>query len=164
MEPQELLTVVKENTDNPLKLLLETLNFYKNDEGFTQDLLTPGFLKEWMVSKILNHECHKTKHGADATSLDGEEYYEYLSCKEGGSFQLDRIHEGNLHRITRNDKFYFALYNKNNSLECIKIYEADTDVVLEEANKKISKMSKSSNHIGFTLTWVKENCNIVYSI
>ena len=59
---------------------------------------------------------------------------------------------------------YQEIQDKNNSLECIKIYEADTDVVLEEANKKISKMSKSSNHIGFTLTWVKENCNIVYSI
>ena len=46
-------------------LLVETLNDFKNEKGFEQDLLTPGFLKEWQVSELLGHICHKTKHGAD---------------------------------------------------------------------------------------------------
>jgi len=150
--------------DNPLNVLLHYINILKNENGFTQDVLTPGFLKEWVISEILGHKCHKTKHGPDATSLDNNEIYEYLSCKEGGSFQLDRIHENNLHRITRNDKFFFASFNKSSGLECVKIWKCDMSVVLKEAKIKISTMSKSSNHIGFSETWVKNNCEIVYSL
>ena len=137
------------------------MNLLKNEEGFEQDLLTPGFIKEWMVSKILGHECHKTKHGPDATF--GDEKYEYLSCKEGGSFQLDRIHGDNLHRIERNDAFYFALFDRENGLKCIRIYKGSTQNVLAEAKQKIAKMSESSKHIGFSLDWVESNCEIIFN-
>jgi hypothetical protein len=115
-----------------------------------------------MVSKILGHACHRTKHGPDATSLDGTEHYEYLSCKEGGSFQLDRIHEDNLHRIERNNAFYFASFNKENGLNCRKIWRGETPVVLTEAREKIGRMSESSKHIGFSEEWVRNNCTLVY--
>jgi len=108
MNSQELLDKL-ENESNPLNVLIGALNLLKNKNGFEQDLLTPGFIKEWMISEILGHDCHKTKHGADAYSKDGKEKYEYLSCKEGGSFQLDRIHKDNLHRIERNNAIFFAL-------------------------------------------------------
>ena len=149
---------------NPLSVLLNYINTLKNENGFTQDVLTPGFLKEWVISEILGHRCHKTKHGPDATSLNNDEKYEYLSCKEGGSFQLDRIHKNNLHRITRNDKFFFASFNKSSGLECVKIWKCDMDVVLKEAKIKINSMSESSKHISFSETWVKNNCEIVYSL
>ena len=84
MTQEELLNLLRQQ-ENPLLLLVGTLNQYKKENGFEQDLLTPGFIKEWMVSEILDHKCHKTKHGADAYSKDGKEKYEYLSCKEGGS-------------------------------------------------------------------------------
>jgi hypothetical protein len=161
MTPKELLNHIKDET-NPLVLLIDTLNLLKNNNGFEQDLLTPGFIKEWLISNILGHDCHKTKHGADAYSKDGKEKYEYLSCKEGGSFQLDRIHHGNLHRITRNDSFYFAQFDKKNGLECKKIWKGQTQKVFEEAVKKIDSMSESSKHIGFSTKWVEENCEIVY--
>tara|TARA_R110000868_G_scaffold31672_11_gene116016 strand:- start:7 stop:501 length:495 start_codon:yes stop_codon:yes gene_type:complete len=161
MTPKELLNHVK-NEPNLLVLLLNTINQLKIDNGYEQDLLTPGFLKEWLVSDILGHDCHKTKHGPDAYSKDGKEKYEYLSCKEGGSFQLDRIHEGNLHRITRNDSFYFAQFDKKNGLECKKIWKGQTSAVLEESIKKISKMKESSKHIGFPTKWVEDNCVLVY--
>lgn len=150
--------------DNPLNVLLGLINQLKNDNGFTQDVLTPGFLKEWIISEILGHRCHKTKHGPDATSLEGDKKYEYLSCKQGGSFQLDRIHKDNLHRIERNDEFFFASFNKESGLVCEKIWKCETSVVLEEAKIKIGNMSKSSNHISFSEKWVKDNCEIVYSL
>ena len=115
------------------------------------------------MSELLGHICHKTKHGADATNQEGTENYEYLSCKDGGSFQLDRIHEGNLHRIERNTKFFFALYDKENGLKCSKIWEVDATVVLAEAKVKIAKMKDSSNHIGFSKEWVEANGVVVYN-
>jgi len=160
---KEIYEVIKK-MDNPLSVLLNYINTLKNENGFTQDVLTPGFLKEWVISEILEHRCHKTKHGPDATSLNNDEKYEYLSCKEGGSFQLDRIHKNNLHRITRNDKFFFASFNKLSGLECVKIWKCDMDVVLKEAEIKINAMSESSKHISFSETWVKNNCEIVYSL
>ena len=161
MTAQELLDHISDEP-NQLGLLIDTLNLLKNNNGFEQDLLTPGFIKEWLVADILDHDCHKTKHGADAYSKDGTEKYEYLSCKEGGSFQLDRIHNDNLHRITRNDSFFFAQFDKKNGLECKKIWKGETDMVLEEAVKKINSMSESSKHIGFSTKWVSENCELVF--
>ena len=163
MDSKELLAFIKQHSENPLELLVETLNDFKNEKGFEQDLLTPGFLKEWQVSELLGHICHKTKHGADATNQEGTENYEYLSCKDGGSFQLDRIHKGNLHRIERNTKFFFALYDKENGLKCSKIWEVDATVVLAEAKVKIAKMKESSNHIGFSKDWVETNGIVVYN-
>ena len=143
--------------------LLNELNDEKNRLGYTQDLLTPGFLKEVIIGGILGHHVHRTKHGPDAYADKSEEVcYEYLSCKEGGSFQLDRIHEENLYRITRNDAFFFALFSKDNSLQAVKIYRVETDVVLAEAVRKISNMKESSKHIGFGHKWTKENGRLVW--
>ncbi len=57
MNSQELLDKL-ENESNPLNILIGALNLLKNKNGFEQDLLTPGFIKEWMVSEILGHDCH----------------------------------------------------------------------------------------------------------
>jgi len=161
MTPDELLHIIN-HQPNKLSLLIDTLNLLKNSHGFEQDLLTPGFIKEWMVSDILGHKCHKTKHGADATSLDGTEKYEYLSCKEGGTFQLDRIHRNNLHRIERNNAFFFALFDQNDGLKCLKIWKGATSDVLSECLKKFETMSTSSNHICISKKWVMDNCQLVY--
>ena len=161
MTPHQLLSSISEHP-NKLSLLIDTLNLFKTQNGFEQDLLTPGFIKEWLVSDILGHKCHKTKHGADATSMDGTEKYEYLSCKEGGTFQLDRIHEGNLHRIERNDAFFFALFDKDNGLECLRIWKGSTSAVLMECRNKFRTMSQSSNHIGISRKWVINHCELVY--
>ena len=75
--------------------LVSRLNTLKNEMGFEQDLLTPGFIKEILMGSKLNHYVHRTKHGPDAYSDSTESVsYEYLTCKKGGTFQLDRIHEG----------------------------------------------------------------------
>ena len=145
--------------------LVTELNELKNELGFTQDLLTPGFIKEVVMGSKLNHYVHRTKHGPDAYNDETEsKSYEYLTCKKGGSFQLDRIHNNNLHRIERNDTFYFGSFNKDDGITLEQVYEVDTDKVLTEAKTKISKMSASSNHIGFSLTWVKNNGKLVYDL
>ena len=143
--------------------LVSRLNTLKNEMGFEQDLLTPGFIKEVIIGSKLNHYVHRTKHGPDAYSDSTESVpFEYLTCKKGGSFQLDRIHEGNLHRIERNDMFYFGSFNKEDGISLEEVYEVETDKVLTEAKDKISRMSESSKHIGFGLSWVKNNGKLVY--
>ena len=143
--------------------LVSRLNELKNEMGFEQDLLTPGFIKEVLMGSKLDHYVHRTKHGPDAYSDETESVpYEYLTCKKGGTFQLDRIHEDNLHRIERNDMFYFGSFNKKDGISLEEVYEVETDKVLTEAKEKISKMSESSKHIGFGLSWVKNNGKLVY--
>lgn len=162
MTEKELLDQVREQP-NPITLLIGALNLLKKENGFEQDLLTPGFIKEWIVSEILGHDCHKTKHGADAYSKDGKEQYEYLTCKEGGSFQLDRIHEENLHRITRNDAIFLALFDKENGLECKNIWKCDSNVFLGEVRKRISSSRKeSSKHVSISQNWVEENSELIW--
>ena len=163
MNSQELLDKL-ENESNPLNILIGALNLLKNKNGFEQDLLTPGFIKEWMISEILGHDCHKTKHGADAYSKDGKEKYEYLSCKEGGSFQLDRIHKDNLHRIERNNAIFFALFDKENGLDYKTIWKCETSVFLDEVKVKLETMSESSKHISVGKGWVEKNCEKIYEI
>ena len=161
MKTTDLLKII-ESEPNKVKLLIETLDQLKAGLGFQQDLLTPGFIKEWMISEILGHKCHTTKHGADAYSQCGKEQYEYLSCKEGGGFQLDRIHDGNLIRITRNSAFFFAEFDVKSGLICQRIWKGSTQVFLNEALRKLEKMSASSNHLTFPVKWVKHNCELVY--
>ena len=57
-----------------------------------QNILQPGLLKEMIIADILGHEIIHSKRDADARSYENpNEKYEYLSCKEGGRGQLDRM-------------------------------------------------------------------------
>src|ERR1051325_9044818 len=77
--------------------------------GF-KNLLQPGLVKELIVADILGHEVHRTKHEPDAFDpANPSRKFEYLSCFEGGTFQLDRMFKSpadkrakSLERITRN--------------------------------------------------------------
>lgn len=56
------------------------------------NLLQPGLVKEMIIADILGHELIHSKRDADAHAPGNpDEKYEYLSCKEGGSGQLDRM-------------------------------------------------------------------------
>ena len=76
------------------------------------NLLQPGLVKEMIIADILGHELIHTKRDADAHAVgDPRIRFEYLSCKEGGSGQLDRMFKHpsdkrseSLARITRNTK------------------------------------------------------------
>lgn len=82
------------------------------------NLLQPGLVKEMIIADILNHRLIHSKRDADAClTRDENEKYEYLSCKEGGNGQLDRMFKHppekrpeSLQRITRNSAIYFAVF------------------------------------------------------
>lgn len=135
-----------------------------------QNILQPGLVKEMIIADLLNHKVIHTKRDADACSYDNpDEKYEYLSCKEGGGGQLDRMfkspqskREESLNRITRNDKFYLAIFYKKDQLRCKVIYELDINRVLEETERQLDVSSNDIAHISFNETWARNNGNIVY--
>ena len=82
------------------------------------NLLQPGLVKEMIIAEILGHELIHSKRDADAHAPGApNELYEYLSCKEGGTGQFDRMFKEppdkraeSLSRITRKRKVYFAVF------------------------------------------------------
>ena len=56
------------------------------------NLLQPGLVKELIIADLLGHQPITSKRDADACDPnDPTILYEYLSCKEGGSGQFDRM-------------------------------------------------------------------------
>ncbi len=121
------------------------------------NLLRPGLVKEMIIADILGHALIHSKRDADAHApRNPDEKYEYLSCKEGGSGQLDRMFKNppdkrreSLARITRNSKVYYAVFYANNRIRCKIIYALEPDVVLEEAERQLDKSRNAISHVGF---------------
>jgi hypothetical protein len=134
------------------------------------NLLQPGLVKEMIIADILGHDLIHAKRGADAhTPGNPEETYEYLSCKEGGTGQLDRMFKAppakrkeSLERITRNHRIYFAVFYEKEQTKCKVIYEIMPEVLLSEAERQLDRSSNDISHVGFTETWAKEHGKIVY--
>ena len=134
------------------------------------NLLQPGLVKEMIIADILGHELIHAKRGADAhTPGKPDEMYEYLSCKEGGSGQLDRMFKAppekrkeSLKRITRNHRIYFAVFYKKEQTKCKVIYEIMPDILLKETKRKLKQSKNDMSHVGFSETWAKEHGIIVY--
>ena len=134
------------------------------------NLLQPGLVKEMIIADILGHELIQSKRDADAHAVGNpEEKYEYLSCKEGGRGQLDRMFKEpadrraeSLTRITRNAKIYFAVFYAANQTRCKVIYELEPDTVLVEAERQLDRSRNAISHIGFSIRWARENGRIVY--
>ncbi len=96
--------------------------------GWT-NIVQPGLVKEMIIADILGHEVHKTKHQPDAFEYGNPEIgFEYLTCGQGGSFQLDRMfkhppekRQKSLDRITRNKMIYCAIFDKKDMLKVVEI-------------------------------------------
>lgn len=88
------------------------------------NILQPGLVKEMIISEILVHELITSKRDADACDRNNPALeYEYVSCYEGGTGQLDRMFKSppaqraeSLQRITRNAKIYLAIFSRRNPL------------------------------------------------
>lgn len=86
-----------------------------------ENLLQPGLVKEMIIADHLGHRLIVTKRDADACSeADPNALYEYLSCKEGGTGQLDRMFKEpiekrteSLSRIARNSRVFFAVFYRD---------------------------------------------------
>ncbi len=134
------------------------------------NLLQPGLVKEMIIADILGHELIHSKRDADAHALNNPaEKYEYLSCKEGGSGQLDRMFKEpaekraeSLSRITRNSKIYFAVFYEANQTTCKIIYELEPGIVVHETERQLDRSRNSISHVGFSEDWVRQNGRIVY--
>lgn len=135
-----------------------------------QNILQPGLVKEMIIADILGHDLIISKRAADACDpSDSSIVYEYLTFKEGGSGQFDRMfkepldkREESLLRISRNTKIYFAVFYAWNQIKVKIIYEADPAVVAREANRQLDRSSNVISHVGFSEKWIRENGMIVY--
>jgi hypothetical protein len=134
------------------------------------NLLQPGLVKELIIADILVHQPITTKHDADACDPnDPSILYEYLSSKEGGSGQLDRIfkkppakRKKSLQRIIRNKKIYFAIFYADNQTKLKTIYELEPAIVLAETRRKLRRSKNTISHVGFSESWAKKNGKVVY--
>ena len=135
------------------------------------NLLQPGLVKEMIIAEHLGHVLIKTKRDADAHAPDNpDEKYEYLSCKEGGSGQLDRMFKEpadkrmeSLERITRNKKIFFAVFYENDQTRCKVIYELPVTEVLKETERQLDRSGNKISHVGFSEKWTQEHGTIVYT-
>lgn len=134
------------------------------------NILQPGLVKEVIIAEILGHEVIYTKHDSDARDRnDPDVLFEYLSCLEGGTGQLDRVfnkpddkRQASLARISRNNKIYLAVFFKKDPLKVKVIYELEPDTVLIETELKLDRSSNKISHVGFSETWAKAHGRVVY--
>ena len=135
------------------------------------NLLQPGLVKEMIIADILGHEVHRTKHEPDAYDPENpSRKFEYLSCFEGGTFQLDRMFKSpadkrakSLERITRNTAIYCAVFDEESPLDVITIYEVPVDVMLREEERQLDASRNDISHVGFTIKWAQQHGKIVHT-
>ncbi len=134
------------------------------------NLLQPGLVKEMIIADLLGHTVITSKRDADACdSRDPSVKYEYLSCKEGGSGQLDRMFKEpadkraeSMARITRNKMVYFAVFYKANQIRAKIIYELSPEVVVAETIRQLDRSRNAISHVGFSIDWAARNGKVVY--
>lgn len=134
------------------------------------NLLQPGLVKEMIIADILGHKLIHSKRDADAHAPGKpSEKYEYLSCKEGGSGQLDRMFKEpadkraeSIARITRNTKVFFAVFYEANQTKCKVIYEIEPSVVVRETERQLDRSRNAISHVGFSEDWARTSGRIVY--
>ena len=134
------------------------------------NLLQPGLVKEMIIAEILGHTLITGKRDADAHAPgDPNEKYEYLSCKEGGSGQFDRMFKEpadkrarSLFRVTRNAKIYLAVFYSSEQTKCKAIYELTPSVVAAEANRQLDASANAISHVSLSVEWASRNGTIVW--
>jgi hypothetical protein len=121
------------------------------------NLLQPGLVKEMIIADILGHELIYSKRDADARDPDDPNVkFEYLTCTEGGTGQLDRMFKSppekraeSLSRIMRNQKIYFAVFYADNQAKVKIIYELDPNDVVRETERHLDRSRNQISHVGF---------------
>lgn len=134
------------------------------------NILQPGLVKEMIIAEILGHDLIVSKRDADACDkTDPSIKFEYLSCYEGGTGQLDRMFKTppekraeSLRRITRNRMIYFAIFYKKNPLKIKAIYEITPAVLLKETENQLNRSNNAISHVGFSEDWANQNGKIIY--
>ena len=136
------------------------------------NLLQPGLVKEMIIAEILGHELISSKRDPDARDPRNPHMtFQYLTCKEGGSGQFDRMfkspkekREQSLARITRNSRIYLAIFFAEDQTRVKAIYELDPHLVEREAIRKLDRSRNEISHVGFPESWARKNGRVVYSV
>jgi hypothetical protein len=165
-----ILLMQQQNYTHRIVVLLKQAQKIATENGF-HNLLQPGLVKELIIADILGHNAHKTKHQADAQCfIDPTIKFEYLSCFEYGTFQIDRMFKSpeskrqkSLERITRNTAIYCSIFEKQNPLTVSRIYEVLPEVLLKETERQLNESTNDISHISFSTKWVIENGEKVYA-
>ena len=151
-----------------IKLVLQASRLAKNI-GII-NLFQPGLIKEIIIADRLGHRVLVSKRHADACDLkDSSLLYEYLSCKEGGSGQLDRMFKSppekrasSLYRLTRNHKIFFIVFYAGDQTKIKVIYELNILKVVEETERQLNNSRNIISHVGFPEQWAANNGRVVY--
>ena len=125
----------------------------------------------YCCNTTLGHEVHRTKHEPDAYDpANPSRKFEYLSCFQAGTFQLDRMFKSpldkrakSLERITRNAAIYCAVFDEDSPLDVLVIYDVPVTVILRETERQLDASSNDISHVGFTIKWTQQNGKVVYS-
>ena len=67
-----------------------------------------------------------------------------------------------LNRITRNSAIYCAVFDKQNPLDVLVIYEVEVNTLLREAERQLDASRNAISHVGFTIKWAMENGRVAY--
>ena len=134
------------------------------------NLFQPGLVKEMIIADRLGHRVLISKRHADACDpKDPSLLYEYLSCKEGGSGQLDRMFKSppekrasSLCRLTRNHKIFFIVFYAGDQTKIKIIYELDVLKSVEETERQLNNSRNIISHVGFSEQWAADNGRVVY--
>jgi hypothetical protein len=120
-----------------------------------KNILQPGIVKELILAAELGHEVIPTKADADARDAAGH-LYEYLcSLKTSNNFQIDRVTDENLGRISRNRAVYCAFFL--DALTLADIYVLDPALLLTEVKRQLAASKNTISHINLPGGWVRRN-------
>jgi len=61
-----------------------------------------------------------------------------------------------LERITRNAAIYCAVFDEENPLGVLAIYEVPVEVMLREAERQLDASRNEISHVGFTIKWAAD--------
>ena len=159
--------------------LAEQLQEIGAEYGFNP--FQPGAMKEIKTAQLLGHKWILSKKDADACNEDESEVYEYLSGKEGGAGQIDRVfkdgpenteqhekHEKSMERIRRNTFVYLAYTNKDTAkpLDILRIYRLNPKIIVDETKRQLAKSRNEISHVAFDEKFATDKDNggvLVYS-
>jgi hypothetical protein len=126
------------------------------------NILQPGLIKELVIAESLGHVVYPSKHGKDASSSDGKDSYEYLTCKAGGTFQFDRMFKSppekrakSLNRITRNKNVYCVVFD--DPLVIKEVWDIPITTLTKEIERQLDSSKNDISHVSVSIKWVHSN-------
>jgi hypothetical protein len=125
------------------------------------NLFQPGLIKEMIIAELLGQIVIAAKRGADTHHLhDPTIKYEHLSCKEGGTGQLDRLFKSppekrsdSLTRMTCKRAIYRAVFYRSDQIKVKVTYERSPQVVVAEEIRKLDRSRNVISHVSFSVSW-----------